>query len=51
MIMINAFIPQMEWKKMKIEALSGAKDNKESLGGILFAILYFIHSMDGRLCK
>ncbi|HWR62328.1 MAG TPA: hypothetical protein VN580_11990 [Clostridia bacterium] len=39
-MLINAFITPVKCGISGIVALLGAKDNKESLAGILFAILY-----------
>jgi len=39
-MLINAFITPVKCGISEIVALLGAKDNKESLAGILFAILY-----------
>ena len=42
MMLINAAVPPVQCVKLDNIELLKAKDNKENLGNILFAILYFL---------
>ncbi len=51
MILINASVSPVQCVKLDNIKPLKAKDNKESLGYILFAILYFLNLLKEGLCK